>query len=220
MSTTNLHTPADPSAARRAQILDAATRVFAEKGFHRATIREIATVAGVADGTIYNYFANKSALLLGLLDRLNETEGRAAHFARAPEGGAAEFMRGYLAHRFATLTETGFDIFHVLLSELLVDRDLRDRWREQTLAPTFAIAESYLGGAMAGGALRPLDPALAARAMAGMSLGVLLLRLLGDPTLEERWEELPDTIAAILIHGLTPQDGLTPEGETADAPQR
>jgi AcrR family transcriptional regulator len=39
-------------AARRTQILDAAIAVFSEKGFHRATIKEIARVAAIADGTI------------------------------------------------------------------------------------------------------------------------------------------------------------------------
>src|SRR5215207_5539888 len=56
--------------ARRALIVDAATRVFADKGFHRATIKDIAHAAGIADGTIYNYFANKEALLSAILDRL------------------------------------------------------------------------------------------------------------------------------------------------------
>ena len=83
--------PADPIdalqaqlvAARRTQILDAATRVFASKGFNRATIRDVAQDAGVADGTIYNYFANKTDLLFGLLDRLNDTERRPASLAQA-----------------------------------------------------------------------------------------------------------------------------------------
>jgi AcrR family transcriptional regulator len=35
--------------ARHNQILDAATRVFAEKGFHGATIKDIARLAGIAD---------------------------------------------------------------------------------------------------------------------------------------------------------------------------
>ena len=37
-------------AARRNQILDAATKVFAEKGFHPTTIKDIAREAGIADG--------------------------------------------------------------------------------------------------------------------------------------------------------------------------
>lgn len=198
---------ADPFAARREQILDAATTVFAEKGFHRATIKEVARAAGVADGTIYNYFENKAALLLGLLERLNESERRGPDFARGAEREAAGFMHGYIAQRFATVERSGFDIFQMLISELLIDRDLRERYREQTLAPTFAIAEQYLQAGMAGGALRPLDPQLAARALAGMTLGVLLLRLLGDPTVQERWAEMPDVIATILAHGLLPEGG-------------
>src|SRR5919107_5394768 len=66
--------------ARRGQIVEAATRVFAEKGFRRATTREVALAAGVSEGTIYNYFEDKDALLLAILDRLNETERRAGGF--------------------------------------------------------------------------------------------------------------------------------------------
>ncbi|TMA20460.1 MAG: helix-turn-helix transcriptional regulator, partial [Deltaproteobacteria bacterium] len=40
-------------------MLDAAVRVFAERGFFGATVAEIARAAGVADGTIYLYFKSK-----------------------------------------------------------------------------------------------------------------------------------------------------------------
>ncbi len=45
------------------RILNAAVRVFAEQGFHQATISQIAREAGVADGTIYLYFKNKKDIL-------------------------------------------------------------------------------------------------------------------------------------------------------------
>jgi len=45
------------------RILKAAVRVFAERGFHQATISQIAREAGVADGTIYIYFKNKKDIL-------------------------------------------------------------------------------------------------------------------------------------------------------------
>src|SRR5262245_61042913 len=85
--------------ARRNQILDAATQVFAQKGFHRATIRDVAKTAGVADGTIYTYFANKSALLLGILDRLNQTTARREHFAAAETLDLRTFFTVYLRQR-------------------------------------------------------------------------------------------------------------------------
>jgi TetR/AcrR family fatty acid metabolism transcriptional regulator len=46
------------------RILEAAVRVFAEQGFHQATIAQIARQAGVADGTIYLYFKNKDDILV------------------------------------------------------------------------------------------------------------------------------------------------------------
>ena len=49
-------------AGKRQQILNAATRVFAAKGFYSAKIEEIAIEAGVGKGTVYEYFANKKAL--------------------------------------------------------------------------------------------------------------------------------------------------------------
>src|SRR5579859_4461925 len=88
-------------AARRRQILEAATKVFAEKGFHPTTIKDITREAGIADGTIYNYFENKTALLLGILDQLNESSERAAHFEQAPEGNIEAWMTDYFTRRYA-----------------------------------------------------------------------------------------------------------------------
>jgi len=46
------------------RILEAAVKVFAEQGFFQATVSQIAREAGVADGTIYLYFKNKSDILV------------------------------------------------------------------------------------------------------------------------------------------------------------
>lgn len=53
---------------RREQILDAAIRVFAQKGFARATNRDVAREAGITTGLIYYYFTSKEALLQAVLD--------------------------------------------------------------------------------------------------------------------------------------------------------
>ncbi|HEY3448555.1 MAG TPA: TetR/AcrR family transcriptional regulator [Myxococcales bacterium] len=54
--------------ATRAAILEAAEAVFAEHGFHGAKMEEIASRAGVAVGTLYNYFEDRKHLLGALLD--------------------------------------------------------------------------------------------------------------------------------------------------------
>jgi AcrR family transcriptional regulator len=50
-------------AERRRQILDAAVRTFARKGYHGCRVSDIATEAGVAYGLVYHYFGSKEALL-------------------------------------------------------------------------------------------------------------------------------------------------------------
>jgi AcrR family transcriptional regulator len=47
----------------RALLIEAATKVFAARGFDAAAIQEIAAVAGVANGTFYNYFPTKESIL-------------------------------------------------------------------------------------------------------------------------------------------------------------
>lgn len=53
---------------KRERILKAATQVFAQHGFYKSTISEIAKLANVADGTIYLYFKNKDDLLICLFE--------------------------------------------------------------------------------------------------------------------------------------------------------
>ena len=50
------------------KIIEAATKVFARKGFYKAKISEIAREAQVADGTIYIYFENKDDILICLFE--------------------------------------------------------------------------------------------------------------------------------------------------------
>ena len=54
------------SADKRKRILQAAVRAFSEKGYAKATIAEIARRAGVAEGTVYEYFKNKEDILLSI----------------------------------------------------------------------------------------------------------------------------------------------------------
>jgi AcrR family transcriptional regulator len=52
---------------RRQQIVEAATQVFASKGFHAANVSEVAAQAGVSQGTIYWYFDSKESLFEAVL---------------------------------------------------------------------------------------------------------------------------------------------------------
>lgn len=57
---------------READILQAATGLFAADGFHATSTRKIAAATGVSEGTVFHYFNTKNALLLAILDGFYE----------------------------------------------------------------------------------------------------------------------------------------------------
>ncbi|MCM3636451.1 TetR/AcrR family transcriptional regulator [Sporosarcina luteola] len=62
---------------RRKQIIDGAVQLFKEKGFHRATTREIAKAAGFSIGTLYEYIRTKEDVLYLVCDSIyNEVQSR------------------------------------------------------------------------------------------------------------------------------------------------
>jgi len=187
--------------ARRTQILDAATTVFAEKGFHHATIKDIARQAGIADGTIYTYFDSKTEVLLAILNRLNETTEREQQFAQGSEQDVRSFFRAYLQQRIALLWPNA-EVFRAVLPEMLVNAELRDLYYQQVLAPTFAIGEQFFKAQAGHEQLRSIDIPLTLRAIASTVLGLLLLQLLGDQEIAERWEGLPEVLTTLIFDGL------------------
>jgi AcrR family transcriptional regulator len=60
--------PRRPAAERRAQILAAARALFAERGYHATTTRDLATAADINDALLYRYFPDKQAILAALVD--------------------------------------------------------------------------------------------------------------------------------------------------------
>jgi AcrR family transcriptional regulator len=190
-------------AARSNQILDAATKVFAEKGFHRATIKDIARVAGIADGTMYSYFPSKTDVLLGILHRLNESTEREQDFALEGNQDVRSFFTVYLRQRMSLLWPNA-EVFQAVLPEMLVNAQLRKLYYEQVLMPTFKVAENYFKAQGQQGKIRQIDVPLTVRAIAGMLLGLLTTQLLGDEIIAARWEELPEVLTILLFDGLNP----------------
>jgi len=81
-----------PAEERRAELMDAAERLFLELGFAPTTVEQITDAAGVAKGTFYLYFSSKDALRTALGERYGE-----AHLARTTAAMArASGWRGRL----------------------------------------------------------------------------------------------------------------------------
>lgn len=84
---------------RREQLLDAALKVFAEKGIDGASVKVIAAAAGVTQGLLYHYFEGKDALVETLLRERGFLQQLRKHLAAAAGRPAAvilpEIVREY-----------------------------------------------------------------------------------------------------------------------------
>lgn len=129
-------------------ILDAACGVIARRGFHQASIREIARAAGLSLAGLYHYVGEKDELLflvLGrALDRLLESLDRNLAEAGTPEG------------RLLALIQTHLDFgFHHAHALRVINRD-HELLTEPRRAEIAARRQAYLQRGLA--VLRDLDP--------------------------------------------------------------
>ena len=105
------------SPRRRApEIIDAAARVFAERGFHGATTQDIADVLGIRQASLYYYFSSKEgALELVCLKGVEGFFESAKAIARGP-GSARERLGRLICSHLSPLTDRG-DYMRVFLNE-------------------------------------------------------------------------------------------------------
>lgn len=191
---------------REERILEAAATEFARKGFHQTTIREIAEVADVADGTIYNYFESKGDLLVGILARLADLEDLPRELVHALQDDVPEFLAAMLRHRLGNVRRNQ-EILQAVLPQVLVDAELQERFYERFVLRVVRLLEQYVATSVELGHVRPIDVPLAVRIVQSMFVGLIMLRILGDETLLTRWDELPEVMATLLFDGLKPADG-------------
>lgn len=122
---------------RHAEILDAATAVFAENGFAAADVQEIADKTGVGKGTVYRYFPSKEELFLAAVDhgmrRLKTAVDAAVADTRQPLERIVQGVRAYL---------TFFDE-HPEIVELLIHE--RAHFRDRTKPTYFVHRDANMG---------------------------------------------------------------------------
>ena len=198
---------------RRSHILASAVKVFAQRGFNRATIRDVARESGVSDGTIYNYFENKAALLVAALDPGDEIGTAQASPASPAPSDIRGFLTDELRRRFEALTPDQLDLHRAVLSEALVNPELCDLYMERMLAPTLTLPEASFEALAAGGILRSDNVAFTLRALTAMVLGLVMMRLLGEAVVTETWAMIPDRLALLLLDGLAPANNLEVKNE-------
>jgi AcrR family transcriptional regulator len=189
---------------RRDHILDSAIKVFDAEGFRGATIHTIAQAAGVSDGTVYNVFENKEDILLAVLQRLLQSSLQSAPVP-PPNIILDQLLRLMVASRWDGMTPEVLAMMRVVWSEALINRDLASQYCETILAPTLAAPEPLFQHLLERGEMADTDIPMAIRTMAATFIGFTMLKLLGDPVVNERSADVPAQLAEILLTGLKPR---------------
>src|SRR6266849_5736833 len=184
---------------RRDQIIDAAMRIFAQKGFIKATNKDIAREAGITPGLIYYYFESKEALLKAII----ETRSPVQMITSLPP---QVFLRMVVLRVLSIVEGENF----IRLIRMLLPEIIHDPGMTSIATPFMQRAFEFLGGyfeaQMEKGALRRTDGSLIAQIMIGSVIGFVLRRqVIGDQVaLQYSHEQLADAICETVLQGVLP----------------
>ena len=189
--------------ARRREILEAAGRCFAEKGFHSTSMQDFFAASGLTAGLVYRYFSSKDELIATLAaEALEQLHAGVEEAIMAEQPPGAEEV---LARLLQTLDE--------LDSREGMARVAVQVWGEALVNPTVAaittagiarlqeaLARLVRTAQEAGQLDREVDPAYAARALYSLLPGFLLQRAL-DPAIDRAgYEQAARALVAGRLH--------------------
>ena len=204
--------PTEITQAKRRRILDAALRVFSEKGFHNATISEVANEAHVGKGTVYLYFDGKESLLVQIFDDLVDLlieafDQIALHGARLRDVVAR------IASRGAGTGKTKEQITRLLAQQPVLSTLALEGRRQSVIERVVARLADRVRMAMDEGVIRPCNPVLAACILLSLpgvvSLYDVAAQSGGTP---EALAEAAEDIANLLWEGLGEEGYGTTDG--------
>ena len=185
----------------RDAILDAAASVFNTGGAGAMRMEDIAARAGIAVGTLYNYFRDRQALVASLLQSrtgnlLAALDAAAAHACKHGATPTAESVSVEL-HQFVTTLVTHWHANRVLLTLMIEDvlqrgADANAVNREHTVATQLlARANKLMARGIEAGVLRPADTGVYAAMLLGMVRGVVTSALVrGEPRFAHQSSEI------------------------------
>ena len=192
---------------RRDQIIDAAMQVFAQKGFIRATNKDIAREAGITPGLIYYYFDSKEDLLKTIIETRSPAQLMTTLPPQVFELPPEIFIRMLILRALSIIeTEQLIQLIRMLLPEIVHNTGVAP-----IIFPMIQRLLEFLGKyfelQMEKGALRRLDGVLTAQIMVG-SVFVFVLRrqILHDPiALEYSHEQIAEVVSETVLQGILPR---------------
>ena len=199
----------DKSPDKRQRILDAALKVFAERGFYNAKVSEVARTAGVADGTIYLYFQNKDDLLIQLFeDRMEYIIRRFNDELERTTGNPLERIRS-LIHLHVDLATHDPDLAEFITVELRQSGKFIREYENPQFAEYLRILRDIVQEGQRDGYIRTtLDSRLIVRAIFGALDEVLLTLTLASRSRPVDVHISADQLADLLLDGMATPNAL------------
>jgi AcrR family transcriptional regulator len=164
---------------RCAEILSAARKVIATRGYSDATVDEIAAAAGIAKGTVYLYYPSKKDIYLAALKQgLLELQERTRVTMQAASG-IQDKLRGFVRTRIE-YAEANRDFIKIYHSEFgnLTNAAACDGEFQQLYLKQAKMLQAVLQEAVDSGEIRPLRSDFAAFIIYDMVKGVMMQRLM------------------------------------------
>jgi AcrR family transcriptional regulator len=207
----------EPKFRRRApdrpdEILDAAQRLFTDRGFAATKVDDVAAAAGLSKGAVYLYFPSKESLLEALVHR---AVGPVADMAVARLGDRSSSPRETIARAMGAVAaamenERTVEVPLLVLREAPAMPRIAEVYREAILMKVIPGLSGLIADGIARGLLRPVDPDLAVRTLVGPLLAhVLMARIFGImPEDGLALDRLIETHLSIVFDGLSarPED--------------
>jgi AcrR family transcriptional regulator len=194
--------------ARPGEILDAALKVFAEKGFAGTRMEDIAARAGVTKGTIYLYFENKEAVFKTLVrESIGATLAGVTQNVRAFQGPARDMLRmalGAMAHLLTTSDRVVLP--KIIIAESGNFPELARFYRDEVIDKGLALMSGLIERGIAQGEFRSLPVQHAVRlCIAPVLLGAIWRTTFAcfDPEPYD-YQGLVDTHLDVLFRGFAP----------------
>jgi AcrR family transcriptional regulator len=186
---------------RRGQILRAALDVFSRRGFHGATIREIASTAGLAEGTIYLYFPSKQDVLRGVIGLIADDGASPAPEQFAP-GDDEGFLLALVRGRVQTLARHA-SFIRLVVHEADLHEDVRREFFRRLHDPFVGQFRVYLDARIAAGAFRSVNTEVAASICFRMVMSYLMTQhVLGFAGVKYDDDEYLGEMVALILRGL------------------
>jgi len=190
---------------RKGQIIAAAKEVFAQNGYRRTTIEEIADVLGVGKGTLYRYFDDKKALFLAVFEegmvRLMQTVRAEVDGVEDPRGKIAAAVRTYFKF---------FDDDRELIEIVMqVRSEFKDDYQREYLAmysDYIVRIQQNLRRGIELGIFREMDVERSAEAVSAALQGVLQSFYVRRPN--EKLVDRIEAVSSLILFGLTKSDGV------------